>query len=335
MVLENIRACPCFPSIFIALSAALLDFAVGDPPYIIHPVQVMGWFIVWYRKWVWKSIPSPQGQRLAGVVLGIGLPLISGALAAGMVILAGKIHTSCEMTTAIVLIASSLAARSLRRAAEEVMEPLSRGDLSMARTTLSMYVSRDTDKLTKAEILRAVMETISENATDGVTSPLFYALLGISISPAFGVAFAFAYKALSTLDSMVGYLNPPYRHLGWWSARSEDWATWLPCRLTVFTICILSGEPMRVWSICSRDAPADPSPNAGWSECVYVAALGVQVGGLNIYKGISKRKPHLGDALRPISYGVINEGLQLTRWTIWVWLTIWCLLQYAFGCKGE
>ncbi|NET39830.1 MAG: cobalamin biosynthesis protein, partial [Cyanothece sp. SIO1E1] len=146
---------------------------------------------------------------------------------------------------------------------------------------------------------------------------LLGATLGIGSAP-----LALAYKAASTLDSMVGYREAPYTHLGWFSARLEDHLTWLPCRLTVLTIALLSGRPRYVWQICQRDASADPSPNAGWSECAYAAALGVQMGGTNRYQGIIKHKPLLGDPVHAITPAQIHRALKLTRHSFILWLTI-------------
>ncbi|MEM6840192.1 MAG: adenosylcobinamide-phosphate synthase CbiB [Cyanobacteria bacterium P01_C01_bin.120] len=302
--------------------AAALDFGLGDPWHWLHPVQVMGWVIQHYQRGAQRWLPSPNGQRLAGIVLGSGLPLLSGTLAAGWVILAAYLHPGLGLAIAVITLASCLAARSLRWAAADVLQSLRQHDLPTARQRLSRYVGRDTDSLSEQEILRAVMETISENATDGVMAPLFYALVGLMITPAAGVGLAIAYKALSTLDSMVGYRVPPHQHLGWFSARAEDVITWLPCRLTVLTIALLSGHPHRVWRFCCRDAPADPSPNAGWSECAYAAALGVQLGGQNLYRGQVKQKPLLAEPTRPVTIAVILQGLQLTRWVCLSWLLV-------------
>ncbi|MEM9119616.1 MAG: adenosylcobinamide-phosphate synthase CbiB [Cyanobacteria bacterium P01_F01_bin.56] len=321
----------CNASIAVLLLAAMLDFVVGDPWHWLHPVQVMGWGIQHYQAGVFKCISSAWGQRLAGVGLGLGLPLVSGTIAAGMVILAGRIHIGLAIVIAAILFASCLAARSLRRAATEVLTPLSQGDLVTARARLGLYVGRDTEQLSETEILRAVMETISENATDGVMAPLFYGLLGLGIAPAAGVGFAIAYKALSTLDSMIGYKTPPYQDLGWFSARCEDLVTWLPCRLTVITIALLSRHPRRVWRLCCRDAPIDPSPNAGWSECAYAAALGVQLGGVNRYRGEVKHKPLLAEPLQPITMALIEQGLKLTRWSILSWLLGGIVIAFIFS----
>ena len=121
---------------------------------------------------------------------------------------------------------------------------------------------------------------------------------------------------------MVGYRREPYTDLGWFSARLEDYLTWLPCRLTVITLCLLSGKPLRVWAIASRDGVKDPSPNSGWSEAAYAAILGVQLGGKNIYQGVVKEKPLLGDGLEPITVAKIEAALNLTRYCFLTWLAM-------------
>ncbi|HEY9656464.1 MAG TPA: adenosylcobinamide-phosphate synthase CbiB, partial [Crinalium sp.] len=202
---------------------------------------------------------------------------------------------------------------------------LTAGDLVNARLRLSQYVGRDPDRLTVLDILRAMFETVTENATDGVLAPLFYALVGAMLPGIGSVPLALAYKASSTLDSMVGYRDAPYTDLGWFSAKTEDALTWVPCRLTVLTIALLSQRPLHVWRLCQRDAPQDPSPNSGWSECAYAAALDVQVGGINWYRGIAKPKPLLGDAVQPITADTLDRALQLTRWSVLLWLTVFAI----------
>jgi adenosylcobinamide-phosphate synthase len=221
-----------------------------------------------------------------------------------------------------ILLASCFAFKSLRDAAMEVLQPLKNGELESARQVLSNYVGRDTANLSAAEILRAILETVTENATDGVMAPLFYTIVGAFIPVIGAVPLALAYKASSTLDSMVGYKEAPYTYIGWFSARWEDGLTWLPCRLTVITLSLLSLKPLTVWRICRRDAIKDPSPNSGWSECAYAAVLGVQMGGINWYRGVAKEKPLLGDAIYPITPDSIDQALQLTRYAFLLWLGI-------------
>ncbi|MEA5452093.1 adenosylcobinamide-phosphate synthase CbiB [Leptolyngbya sp. CCNP1308] len=301
--------------------AAALDRIVGDPWGWPHPVQAIGQVITWGSQSIFRLKLSSLGERSLGVLLGLGIILGSGLVGWGMVRLAGMVHPAVGLGCEVVLLASCFAGRSLRRAAEDVLAPLESGNIPLARQRLALYVGRDTENLDEPEILRAVLETVSENATDGVLAPLFYALVGAFL-PWGSVPMALAYKAASTLDSMIGYRESPYTHLGWFSARFEDGLTWLPCRLTVATIALLSGNPRRVWAICRRDAPADPSPNAGWSECAYAAALGVQLGGQNIYRGQVKEKPLLGDAVGEIGGDRIDQALTLTRHAFLLWIVV-------------
>jgi adenosylcobinamide-phosphate synthase len=310
-----------FRPVAVLVLAAGLDFVLGDPWGWPHPVQALGWGITQGKRAIWAFKPAPFWEKIGGI--GLGLVVIGGSGLAGwgLVALAHPIQPLMGWLVEVVLLASCWAGHSLRRAAEDVLAPLEAGDLATARDRLGLYVGRDTDHLDEPEILRAVMETISENATDGVLAPLFYGLVG-SLTSLGPVPFALAYKAASTLDSMVGYREPPYTHLGWFSAQLEDRLTWVPCRLTVITIALLSGQPRRVVALCRRDAPADPSPNAGWSECAYAAALGVQLGGVNTYRGQPKEKPRLGEALQPITPERIRQGMALTRWATLLWLIL-------------
>jgi adenosylcobinamide-phosphate synthase len=300
--------------------AALIDYAIGDPWGWPHPVQVMGWAIARYQQFVFRYLKSATGQRLAGVFLGLGLVSSSGLIGWAIATGATWIHTGLGIAVQSILLASCFAGRSLRAAAKDVLQPLSSGDLAQARTRLSLYVGRDTENLSEPEVLRAVLETVTENATDGVMAPLFYALLGAALPGVAAVPLALAYKAASTLDSMVGYKEAPYTDIGWFSARMEDVLTWLPCRLVVLTLALLSGRPRYVLRICRRDAIADASPNSGWSECAYAAVLGVQAGGTNWYRGVAKSKPLLGEPIHAITPERIDQALQLTRISFLLWL---------------
>lgn len=307
-------------AIVILAIAALLDYLLGDPWGWPHPVRVMGFCIDRYTQLVFKTCNAPKMRRIAGILLGVGL--VGGAAIAGWfaVEFSERLHPLFGIAIASILTASCFAGRSLRDAADDVLHPLALGDLAAARSRLALYVGRDTDNLSEPEILRAVLETVAENAVDGVTGPLFYAIVGAALPFAGSVPIALAYKAASTLDSMVGYKQEPYADLGWFSAKLEDALTWFPCRLTVLTLALISGKPGRILRTCRRDANLDPSPNSGWSECAYAAILGVQMGGTNYYKGIAKHKPLLGDAISPITPARIREALQLTRRCFLIWL---------------
>lgn len=337
----------------ILLLAAILDYLIGDPMGWPHPVQMMGWAIDRYTKFVLnignnftpQNLISPL--RLAGILLAIALVIGSGTLAWLVVQVAHWVHPILAIALQTILLASCFAGRSLRAAADDVLLPLNQGDLITARQRLSFYVGRDTENLSEPEILRAILETVTENAVDGVTAPLFYGLVGIAatyillsitgenfadapIVLNLGVPFAIAYKAASTLDSMVGYKQPPFTELGWCSAKLDDLLTWLPCRLTVLTLAVLSGKPGDVWQICQKDAIQDASPNSGWSECVYAAILGVQLGGVNSYRGVIKHKPFLGEPIYPITPTVISAALLLTRYCVLTWLGLSFFVYIGF-----
>jgi len=193
---------------------------------------------------------------------------------------------------------SLLACRDLDVEASLVIRALERDDIGDARRKLSRIVGRDTDALNEAEILRALFETIAENLSDGVIAPLFY--LAIS-----GPACMAAYKALNTLDSMVGHRNVRYREFGWASARLDDVANFIPARVTAALICIAAAllpglNGRRAFRIALRDGATQPSPNAGYPEAAFAGAFGVRLGGLNFYEGVASRKPFLGDALVPL-----------------------------------
>ena len=307
-------------SIYVLIFAATLDYLIGDPRGWLHPVQVMGWVISRFTKFALNYSQNSLTQRIAGIALGIILIFGSGLVGWLIIQSAKLLHPLLGIATQSILLASCFALKSLRQAAETVLQPLTAGQLSNARSILSHYVGRDTQNLTEPEILRAVLETVTENATDGVMAPLFYAIVGACVPLIGPTPLALAYKASSTLDSMVGYRLSPYTYLGWFSARLEDCLTWLPCRFTVMTLSLVSGKPKYIWQICRRDAVADPSPNSGWSECAYAAILGVQMGGTNWYSGVAKYKPLLGDAIHAITANSIQSSLQLTQYCFLLWL---------------
>jgi len=322
-------------AIAILAIATWLDYLIGDPWGWWHPVQGMGWIISGYTQIALRWLKHPLGLRVAGMVLTVSLVAGSGCLGWAIAKWAEHIHILLGVGINSILLASCFAGKSLRMAAEDVLQPLMIGDLNQARSRLSRYVGRDTEHLTEADILRAVLETVTENATDGVLAPLWYAIAGAALPGIGSVPLALAYKAASTLDSMVGYRDAPYTDLGWFSAKTDDVLTWLPCRFVVLTLALLSGKPNQVWTICQRDAILDPSPNSGWSECAYAAVLGVQMGGTNWYRGVAKDKPLLGDARDAIAPSHLEQALQLTRYSVLLWLglAIACFLVTA-GFRG-
>jgi adenosylcobinamide-phosphate synthase len=313
---------PVIETSIVLVGAACLDFILGDPWGWPHPVRWMGQVIQRYCNWILPWVKRPAALRVAGIVLAVSLIFGSALLAWCTVFLAYQVWQPAGLVIEVVLLASCFAGRSLRAAAEDVLGALNKKSIEAARTALSQYVGRDTAELSESEILRAILETVAENSTDGVMAPLFYALLGLAFPDIGPVPLAIAYKATSTLDSMVGYRSEPYTDLGWFSARLDDVLTWIPCRLNVLTLGALSGQLQTVIRRCKKDASKDPSPNSGWSECTYAVILRVQLGGLNSYQGVIKFKPLLGRAFQPITQERIEFALRLTRNCFVVWVAV-------------
>lgn len=214
------------------------------------------------------------------------------------------LHPAAGIMMEAVLISTTIAQKSLKEAALSVYSPLVKDDMAEARHKLSWIVGRDTDNLEEPEIVRGAVETVAENTSDGITAPLFWALVG-------GAPLAIIYRAINTCDSMVGYKNERYGEFGWASARLDDAANWIPSRITSFCM-LLGNRPFHMsrteaLKIVLRDARKHPSPNSGWGEGAVAAILGVQLGGINFYKGVVSNRATMGDALTRLEKNHILE----------------------------
>jgi adenosylcobinamide-phosphate synthase len=295
------------------LAGVALDLLVGDPHWLPHPIRAMGWWAA--------SLESRLRALFAGRLAGAFFWLLVVGPAAGVVWL--SVTWLPRPWISIYWIYSFLAIRSLDLETTRAVHALAAGNLDGARKAVSMVVGRDTAELDEAGILRAATETLAENLSDGVVAPLFYLALG-------GPAAMAAYKAINTLDNLVGYKNDRYRDFGWFSARADDWANFIPARLTalLISLCALLTRLRFRHSIVIawRDARSQPSPNSGWPEAAMAGALGVRLGGVNRYQGRESVKAFLGDAIEPLSlaayrkarvllYGVAGVSVALT-WSI-------------------
>ena len=325
------------------LWAAILDWIIGDPWHWYHPVQGIALWINGFTRCILGDTAKkahvhyhhhPRVERWAGVALGLST-IAGSALVTGLIVqMAHRAHPILGFGVEAIALASCFAGRSLRDAAWDVLNNLQKSGLEAGRSRLSLYVGRDTENLDEAEVLRATLETVAENAIDGVLAPLFWSVFWTVVAATLGnipgiiAAGTMAYKAASTLDSTVGYRRSPYTHIGWFSAQLEDRLTWIPCRLSVITLALWSGKPRRVWAIARQDGSKDPSPNSGWSEAAYAGALGVQLGGENYYQGQKKVKPLLGNPDNPITVLTIKNALQLTRNAFLSWLSLAATLTF-------
>ncbi len=289
-------------------AAYVADLFFGDPPGYPHPVRLIGRTISFLEKQIFRWARTPWMQRLSGVIL--AATVVSGAGICTWVIIriAGWVHPAFSSLIIIFFAYTTLATRNLYDEAGKVIKVLEQGDVDLARKQLGFLVGRDTAHLDEEEICRALIETVSENTSDGIVAPLFYLLIG-------GPPLAMAYKALNTLDSMVGYRNDRYRYLGWASARGDDLANLIPSRLTALSF-ILSSFILRknwtgAWRVTWRDGRKNPSPNSGYPEAAMAGALGVQLGGKNFYFGRVEEKPLIGEPKRSIDRNVAKESLHL------------------------
>ncbi|HEX4148083.1 MAG TPA: adenosylcobinamide-phosphate synthase CbiB, partial [Pirellulales bacterium] len=286
-------------------AAFATDLLVGDPRWLPHPVRLIGKAASGLE----AALARLLGRGyLAGVVFTVTLVAGSWLAAAALVALAAAYDPRLGLLVETLLVYTALAARDLDVESRRVFTDLAAGSVSRARQSLAAIVGRDTAGLGEPEIVRAAVETVAENTVDGVVAPLLFAMIG-------GAPAALAYKAVNTLDSMVGHLDDRYRRFGWASARLDDLANFVPARLArplfalAAVVCRLNA--VGSWRISRRDGHKTASPNAGISEAAVAGALGVQLGGVNFYGGEPVAGPLLGDPLRPLERADIPRTIRL------------------------
>jgi adenosylcobinamide-phosphate synthase len=294
----------------------LLDFFLGDPPNWPHPVRWIGRLAALLEPFLRRRIRS---ERWGGVALLVLVTGITGGLIWGALALANWLHPLVRLLVSTLLVYYGVSAQALAWEAEAVAEAEVSGHSEQARQRLSGIVGRDTHDLQEREIYRACVETVAENTNDGVVAPLFYAGL-------FGPVGMWVYKAINTLDSMVGYKNDKYRDFGWASARADDVVNWVPARLA-YLLLVLGAFMTRQdgWlalRIGWRDGRKHPSPNAGWSEAAMAGALQVQLGGPSSYAGEVSDKPVLGDGLDPVRAYCVKLAVEVMRAASWLVLAL-------------
>jgi adenosylcobinamide-phosphate synthase len=282
-------------------AACALDAVIGDPRAVPHPVRWMGRLIAFSHSRARARCTGPVSLRAAGIVLAAVLPAAAFASGWAAIEAGSALHDWLGRGIGIGLAAMTLAWRDLLDHARAVSSALQAGSLERARAAVGMIVGRDTEHLSEGEVVRAAVETIAESACDGVIAPLLFLTVG-------GPPGALAYKAVSTLDSMVGHRDAEYRDFGWASARLDDVVNWLPARVTAWLIAAAAGIVLMSaaaaktsGAILLRDGHKHPSPNSGRPEAAMAGALGVQLGGVNYYAGHRDERPVLGDAVTPLS----------------------------------
>lgn len=295
--------------------AYIIDLIIGDPPTWPHPVKWFGSIISFLEK-KWNN---GRSRKLKGVFMLMIIMLLVFILSAFIVWVFYQIHPLAGIFIEGVLIATTIAQKSLKAASIEVYDPLEKGDLSGARLKLSYIVGRDTDNLGESEIVRGTVETLAESTSDGITAPLFWAIIG-------GAPLALVYRAVNTCDSMVGYKNDRFREFGWASAKFDDVLNLIPSRITGF-VMLLGNKPLRfsrkkAWAILFRDAKRHPSPNSGWCEAAVAALLGVQLGGINYYKGVVSNRAKMGEPLVLLQKNHILSANKIVKRTVFIFMLV-------------
>ncbi len=303
------------------LCAVGLDLLLGDPRWLPHPVRGVAWLAARLERLTRRLF---GGTRVAGVVTAFGVYATAGALTWAVIVLAGRFHPWAGDAVAIVAIYATIAARDLVQHSVAVYRALRAGGLAEARRRVAMIVGRDAGQLDEAGVSRAAVESVAESTVDGVTAPLFYAIL-------FGPVGAVVHRAINTLDSMFGHKDERHLHFGWASARVDDAANFLPARLTAVAMtvaAVLTGFRGRdAWRIVRRDARNHDSPNAGFPEAAMAGALAVQLGGASYYDGQLLAKPTIGDALTPLVASHIRQANALMFATLAVFVALGLALR--------
>jgi len=291
------------------ITAYLLDLIIGDPYWLPHPVRMIGKFIEYLERTLRKNNQNQQTEKIKGIILaGITVGL-SYYIIYFLIHTAGVISPGLKFAFSSFFIFTALSTKNLGEGAFSVYRALKENNLVLARERVSRIVGRDTKDLGEEEIVRATIESIAEGTVDGIISPLFYAVLG-------GAPLAMAYKAVNTLDSMVGYKNEKYLYFGWFSAKLDDLVNYLPARISVLLIPVASilvrQRSLMALRVIFRDGKKSPSPNAGIPEAGFAGALGIQLGGANFYQGLKEYRPILGEKLKEIEQKDILKAIRLS-----------------------
>jgi len=273
-------------------AAYTLDWCVGDPEGWPHPVLLIGWSIDASERALRRRGSGKRFELAAGGLLAVGLPVLSALCVYALLKRLRGNHPAFATAAEVWLASTCLSTRNLLDEAAEVMRALENGDLQRARLRVARIVGRDTDELNEEEICRALVETLAESLSDGVIAPLFYLAIG-------GVPAAMAYKAINTLDSMIGHKDEKHLYFGRVAARVDDVANFVPARIAALLLCGSSQflprtSGVRAGQIWLRDGGKHASPNAGQVEAAMAGLLGVRLGGTSRYAGEAIASPHLG-----------------------------------------
>ena len=287
----------------------VIDFFVGDPHGFPHPIILIGKLISALEKGLRRLFPAtPRGERWAGGVLWCITAGLATAVPAGTLFLCGLVSPWLRLAVESIMCWQILAARALEKESMLVYKALESGDIIASRKAVSMIVGRDTAALDDAAVTRAAVETVAENTSDGVVAPLLFLAIG-------GAPLGFFYKAVNTMDSMLGYTEPPFKNIGLIPAKVDDVLNFLPARLSALLMlaagALLGMDVKNGWRIYRRDRRRHASPNSAQTEAMCAGLLGLRLAGDAWYHGVLHRKPFIGDPVREIRHDDIPRTCRL------------------------
>ena len=313
-------------SLYALILGFCLDLLIGDPHGIPHPVVYIGKLIDWTEKGMRKLFPKTvRGENFAGAAIWLIVVTVSTGLPALFLWLAYGVNRFLGLALETVMCAQILATKSLRQESMKVYAALKTGDLEQARYAVSMIVGRDTQRLDEAGVTRAAVETVAENTSDGILAPMLFLAIG-------GAPLGFFYKAVNTMDSMLGYVEMPYKNVGLVPAKMDDVFNYIPARISAFLMLaagtLLGLDGKNGWKIFKRDRYNHASPNSAQTESVCAGLLGLRLAGDAWYHGVLHKKKYIGDPLREIEASDIPRACRLLYVTAFLGLLVFGTVKF-------
>ncbi len=308
------------------LTGFVIDCLLGDPISIPHPIRFIGWAIAFFEK-VYRRLFSKteKGEFSAGIAMTVTVLMLTTFISSGLLTICNLAGKWLYFVFASIMCWQIIAAKCLKDESMKVYAALKDGDILAARKLIGMLVGRDTENLADEEIIRATVETVAENTSDGVVAPMFWALIG-------GPVGGMLYKAVNTMDSMVGYKNEKYIMFGRFSAKLDDAVNYIPARLSALAMipaAVIGGfDAANAYRIWKRDRRNHSSPNSAQTEAACAGALHIQLGGKASYFGKVREKPHQGDPDRTVEADDIIRACKLMYITSMVMLFVYQLIGW-------
>ena len=312
-------------SLYALILGFFLDLFIGDPHDFPHPVVLIGKLIDVTEKGMRKIFPKTvRGENFAGAAIWLIVVIVSTALPTLLLWLAYGVSRWLGLALETIMCAQILATKSLRQESMKVYQALQTGDLEKARHAVSMIVGRDTQRLDEAGVARAAVETVAENTSDGIIAPMLFLAIG-------GAPLGFFYKAVNTMDSMLGYVEMPYKNVGLVPAKMDDLFNFLPARISALLMlaagALLGMDGKNGWKIFKRDRYNHASPNSAQTESVCAGLLGLRLAGDAWYHGVLHKKKYIGDPLREIEPEDIPKACRLLYATAFLGLVVFAVTK--------